>query len=665
MLTQRLGFNLQKNSEYIDEFIKTVKMNPGSCDEVWLSSNYGFPPLETHKKSAEVLLKTTEKLRAAGIRVSLQISNTIGHGQYMSALDCSGLVYDGSDVEKIVGDDGTVADYAFCWNSENFRKYTLEAIKPYLAVNPYAVWIDDDFRASNHAPVSHGCFCDNCIKKFNEKYGYSFSRDELVSQITIGKLHVRENYVAFMRETLGEFMFLISKTVHELCPETKMGLQHYSGGTYTGSGLAFLFDAMLAGTGFTPLSRPGGGVYNDLNPTDILRKARSISWQMSLLPEYIEEVRPEIENLPDTPFSKSPVGTAFESSVYFAYGSTAMSYAMLMKDYEPLSFHNKTLGGFTRCKPYWEKLVNINKSTVPGGLVAVSSKNEWLCEIKPDDKPFAWCTENYEVYDVLTSTAIPTTFGETANPVFLLHPKYAQVMSLDEAEYLMDKPVVTDGETLRILEERGFRFSASASPVDTSMLYEIYSNHTVNSGFVGKSWDESFYILKGSTISGECEILGLYDTSSKNCPANSAGEYPYGIADAIVKTEKGSKWAVFGHSPWNNNISTNRRNQILNAADYISGNRLPAILMSPQKAVLLPRESKDGLTACVSIINCTVGKTESLLLKIRRPLHGRLMFMAPGMDEPTKLDCRCVDDDLLVTTPAIDAWSIGTVFTCE
>ena len=92
MLTQRLGSSTQLDAAFISDFIRIVKDNPGSCDEVWLATSYGFPPLDVHRDMAARLAVVAEQLRAAGLRVSLQISNTIGHGQYMAARDCSGLV---------------------------------------------------------------------------------------------------------------------------------------------------------------------------------------------------------------------------------------------------------------------------------------------------------------------------------------------------------------------------------------------------------------------------------------------------------------------------------------------------------------------------------------------------------------------------------------------
>lgn len=67
----------------------------------------------------------------------------------------------------MVGPNGTVADYCFCWNDKHFREYVLEEIREYARLKPYCVWMDDDLRANNHAPVNFGCFCDDCIARFN------------------------------------------------------------------------------------------------------------------------------------------------------------------------------------------------------------------------------------------------------------------------------------------------------------------------------------------------------------------------------------------------------------------------------------------------------------------------------------------------------------------
>ncbi len=52
MLTQRLGSRTQKDPAFIDSLINQIVSHPGCCDEVWLATDYGFPPMEVHEASA-------------------------------------------------------------------------------------------------------------------------------------------------------------------------------------------------------------------------------------------------------------------------------------------------------------------------------------------------------------------------------------------------------------------------------------------------------------------------------------------------------------------------------------------------------------------------------------------------------------------------------------
>ena len=668
MLTQRLGSSTQKDDAFIDSLLAAIEEHPGSCDEVWLASDYGFPPLEVHRASAERLGEIAAKFRERGIRVSLQISNTIGHGQYMSARDCSGLVYDGSPVEKMVGPDGQTADYCFCWNGPNFRRYVLEEVKLYAQIHPHCVWVDDDLRATNHMPVSFGCFCDDCIRRFNERYGSAFSREELVQAINYGEPVWRERYVAFLREGLGEFVYELSKAVAQVSPESYMGYQYCAYGGYTGYDFSFIFDAMRRATGKAPKCRPGGGAYDDHNPNNQVNKALFINWQNYMLPDYVTEIRPEIENLPDVVYGKTIAGTCFETSLYLAYGSNAMSYAMLMNDYEPMEWHSQMLGEFARHRPYWSRLAALSSRTVQGGLQMVLSPSMWKRRLSEEEPPFNWSYEPWEAGTQLYSAAIPLALGRSREPVYLLHGQTAAMFSDRELEELLDKPVITDGAALEVYQSRGLgdRFSARAESIGTEKLYEEFLPHPVNGTAAGRRWSQSFYYKQGHRLvdrgRGETENFGVWRTSSRNaemCDPN--GRYPYGIANGVARTDAGARWAVFGHSPWNGVISKDKRDQILRAADYISGNRLPAVLETAQQAILLPRETADGRTAGVSLVNCTIGRTEPLLLRIRRPDGSRFTVMSA--DETVEnLSYEKDGEDYLVTIPPMQPWSVATLF---
>ena len=145
MLVQRLGNNAD-NAEYIDGLIRELKKHKGCCDEIWLATDYGYPSVKSAREKAKALKKTADVLRENGFKVSLQVSNTFGHGLYISSKDCSGLVYNGSPVKKMTDVSGVTCDYCFCWNDEFFKKYIIDIISEYALIEPDTLWFDDDLR---------------------------------------------------------------------------------------------------------------------------------------------------------------------------------------------------------------------------------------------------------------------------------------------------------------------------------------------------------------------------------------------------------------------------------------------------------------------------------------------------------------------------------------
>ncbi len=670
MLTQRLGSGTQKDEAFIQSLIEEIERHPGCCDEVWFATDYGFPPMSVHEESAGRLTGLAGRFRQAGVRVSLQLSNSIGHGQYMSAHDCSALVYDGSPVEKMVGPDGTQAEYCFCWHGEHFRKYVLEEIRLYARMKPYCVWVDDDLRASNHAPVQYGCFCPDCIRRFNQRYGARFDREGLVRAINRGERVWRERYVQFLRDGLADLTEALSRAIHEVSPDTRMGYQYCAHGGYTGYGYDYIFDAMRRGSGHEPLSRPGGGAYNDHDPNIFLHKASFIAWQNAMLPEYVKDIRPEIENLPDVVYGKSIAGTCFETELYLAWGANAMSYAMLMNDYEPMRWHGEMLEEFARRRPYWKALAQVSASTRPAGVRLFLSKEMWKRELAEQEPDFAWSREPYDCAFAQLRCGLPLKWSEGTDDVILLHPEAAKGLSEADIRYLLTRPVMTDGETLHMLVERGHAadFSAAAEPMATGQLYERYLPHPINAEREGRTWSQSFFLTKGHRIvplDERTEAFSCFESDSRNLrPSDPEGKYPFGVACAVVHTSAGAKWAVFGQAPWPNCISHEKRTQLLSALDYISGNRLPAVLETPQPAVVLPREDEAGRVRAVSVVNCTIGKTQPLLLRVRRAAGRRWKFVCAG-SHAFDLPATVQGEDLLVTMPPLMPWSVGTVICTE
>ena len=667
-LIQRLGSAL--DDEYINDYLKLITNNKGSCDEVWFATLYGFPKLDTHKTYAKKIKEYAMLFRSEKIGVSLQLSNSIGHGQYMSARDCTGLIYEGSNVEKMVGPDGIAADYCFCFRGENFKKYLLRELEIYCTLKPETIWIDDDFRATNHAPVKYGCFCDNCIEKFNETYNTDFSREQLCEEILHGDIKYREYYVDFLRKGLGDLMYEMGKTIHKCSPDTNIGYQYGTYGAYTGYGFEYVFDAMKRATGKNPLSRPGGGCYNDHDPNAIIEKGLCISWANSMLPQYVSCKCPEIENLPFVAFGKSPAGTALETTYYLANGNTDMSYSMMMNMNEPVSYHEKEFKLFAKHRKYWEKLSLCSSISYQSGLRYYMSEYIWKKKLKNNEGFDELNTEKYYEAQAWLRDAIPVTLDKEENSVILLNAETAKVLSNSEIEMLMKKNVIADGESVKIIAEKGFDLGVKAYKIDKNDVLKIsekLSCHPVNPNYL-KKWSSSFFTSGNNDCyyfaadSKKAEILGYYQFATTVPNYTQDKNYPYGIAELILTLPGKVKWAVLGYAPWKGVISYSKREQILNIADYIGQKKLPARIKTPVMALLMPRSDKtDGKTISVSIMNPTVGESGAVKLIIRNPKGDNFYFVSQNT-EKIKLSYTKDGDDYILNIPSIMPWSMGSVF---
>ena len=651
MLTQRLG---GIDGEYVDEIIRMAKDNPGSCDEVWFSSLYGYPKMETHAEFADKKAVQAEKFRKAGIRVSLQISNTIGHGEYISKRDCSGLVYENSPVINLTDYHGNSSKHTFCWRGRFFRDYIKETIKTYLIIKPDTVWFDDDFRPNHHSPVELGCFCDHCIADFNKEFGSSYSREELVHEINFGDLKCRRAFIEFIKRGLSDFMTECCEVIHSILPDTKVGLQQGTMGGYIGdAGNRYLYETIHRETGLPVSARPGGGAYTDRDMREFIQKGNEIERQIRECPPFVTDIRPEIESLPYVAYGKSLPATAFESTFYFAVGANAMSYAMMMDVSEDYSWYRKEFEAFTKHRKYWEMLASYNQKTVQCGVNAIYPDGRWSIKCK---EPFDYAESDKAEENILRYVSLPLSYKKEMSGIQIIHESDAGRISDETVEKLLSLPVITSAETVKILSERGYRFDIEAEKIDTLRLYEECTDHAINQGIDIREWSGKFAGKREGyqliPLSDRVEIVGRYTSALSEAPNYGAA------ATVIATTEKGAKWAVFGFDLWNRIVSTSRRNQIFNAVEYVSQKPLPARMIDSFASIVLPRAFKNGDLASVSVVNCMPGESGEYLMKVEAPEGKAALYMAQYGE---KRELR-VGENGILKMPSLGAWTVGSVF---
>ncbi len=664
-------FGSRVTDEYIEKYYGLLKGNRMAGDEVWFATKYGFPQISVHEQTVKEYAEHAQKFKELGVKISLQLSNSIGHGDQISSYDCSGLVYQGSPVQTMVGHDGTVAKYSFCFRDKFFIDYTLAQIKAYMALEPDTLWIDDDFRPNNHQPVTFGCFCDNCMKEFNQQFGLDFTREQLITAIQNGDLELRKNFIDFTRKGLYDFALAIAKTVKEHSPNTTIGLQHAVASLLEGGDRNYVFNAILEGTGKTPKSRPGGGAYNDHNPLEFRNKTMSLNYQNAVLADCVKHRCPEIESLPFVEFGKTAFGTAFETALYFANGNTDMTYSMAMEFYEQDSYYKNILKLLSSQRAYYDKMAKVNEKSYQAGIRFYISENIWQKPLKEGQSFIDLNCKGDEVFGVkhLLTDGFPISYDQKDQTVIALHPETASVLSKQEIDYLLTQNVFTDGESIEILTKLGVDLGVTATKAsgnDANKLKLVWADSEFNQTEI-TSWKDS-YFTEGKaekyyleTNNKNALVLSTYNTTLKIKEFTANKDYPYGIAGLIIQTGKGGKWYIDGYSPWKGVISSARRNAMLKAMDYICGYTMPALFLEPIKAQVMPRKDSQGKTVCVSIANYAIGPSGDRQIIIRNPKSEKFTFISQ-YGKAKRLKVKKVGRDYIVCVPSIQPYSVCTIF---
>ena len=318
-----------------------IAANPGCCDEVWLSTGIGVPPVGVHADRAARMVRAAKELRALGIMPSLQFQATLGHGDSLSLTeDCSAKKWTGW-----TGSTGVEAKACNCPRQSGFLEYVRAVARLYAEFKPAYVWIDDDLRFDNHAPATAGsrpgCWCERCIADFNAATGGKWTRISLDAAVAKDAA-LMKSWIAFSEDSIAEVARAIAEEFHRISPDTRMALQH--GMTHTGTIMKIL-TVLRETSGRTVGFRPGGGAYYDVNPNDqILKSLYSARYRCKLgNPEMISLWTPEVESWPRVYGSRSAQSILVEGFSALMYGMDAVSMLVTHTGNEELPLYSRTI----------------------------------------------------------------------------------------------------------------------------------------------------------------------------------------------------------------------------------------------------------------------------------------------------------------------------------
>ena len=259
-------------------------------------------------------------LREAGLSVSLNLWATTLH------CDRGRRFKPEHPFQPMVSPSGQVAKAVASFACPHWRQYVVDLYGRFAALTFDVLWIEDDFRYHNHAPLDWGgTFDPLMLERFSLRVGHHVGREELVQAILRpGEPHPwRAEWMAVWREAQLEAAEAIRDAVVRSHPRATLGLMSSSPEAHSveGRDWSALWERLrIEGR---VVHRPNFAGYSENVGPELIASAAMLDLQRALRSPDIK-VYPEIENFPFGPFVKSDTCTFAQMALAQVFGSDGL-----------------------------------------------------------------------------------------------------------------------------------------------------------------------------------------------------------------------------------------------------------------------------------------------------------------------------------------------------
>jgi len=201
--TLRVSYGLQADQEKIKQELLDLCQATLADEIVFMvyteAYNDGHETLEDIRKWMDLIRPWKQALQNAGVAVSLNPWHSLLHCDRGRSLKPS------QPWQTMMDWRGRAASAVVCPLDNNWRAYYEEVLDVFAAENFRVIWLDDDIRLANHAPLDWGgCWCPLHIAEFNRRAGISATREQIVAaSMQPGEPHPwREVWLDMWEETM-------------------------------------------------------------------------------------------------------------------------------------------------------------------------------------------------------------------------------------------------------------------------------------------------------------------------------------------------------------------------------------------------------------------------------------------------------------------------------
>ena len=202
----------------------------------------------------------------------------------------------------------------------------------------------------------------------------------------------------------------------------------------------------------------------------------------------------------------------------------------------------------------------------------------------------------------------------------------AQAYPQEELLAMLSGGVLMDGDTLRILEQRGLAPYCGVKTSDRYdyNVYERYTDDPLNGQYAGIISNTTGLLAPGNA---HTVLEPLHDKVRILNTLEAIGDRPLGPIMTACENSLGGRVVVNGYMPWKNLYSPDKIEQMRNICDWITSDRIPVRINGNVKVVPLMRVSADRKHFLLMLTNTMLDHTGEFNVEIRRQSPDPLYYL--------------------------------------
>lgn len=450
----------EKNIKLL-QFVKKAKIDDVAFFINGEELNQSHLTQQQTKTWLNAIIPLQKELNKMGVTTSLNPWTTIMHS------DRGFTVNPKIGFDTFVDFKGHKAKDMACPADPKWKSYIVARYKQYASIHPNKLWLEDDFRHYNHTPLKLMCFCDRHMKIYQKALGKKISRENFVANmLKPGKPTVeRKIYLNQARQEMIEIAHLIEKGVHEISPQTELGLMTSFPNWHAIEARDWkgLFNA-LSGKNRPFIARPHLPSYNEVSP---LQYGRNFEKYTRITAAYLgsnARLYPELENCMYSPLVKSLSFTRFQiisTALIGAHGILLNLFDMMGNGINNQWHYAQML---SEIKPFVSKLFanRLRMNHLRGIKILVDQDSAYTIHAKKGGDPEEWLPHEQNWASLLSCFGFATTIQPVskeeinfAHQIIAISGQLLRNLDNNQIQELLEKnTVLLDGESVQVLIDR-------------------------------------------------------------------------------------------------------------------------------------------------------------------------------------------------------------------